>query len=500
MARDAQHEALVMENKVLQLVIHSGFVGGLPPDQSVASLERAIDATQAHVDVLKRMHKRADVGDAADYEVQVQYFGGGKVQHSEVYPMEHFTIKKLKLSILESLCLIRGNKSRPDKNFTYHLRIEYPDGNAIEEPLLDNRQRVGRLDGIRSPFRKHVVVRSRHLPVDAVPSDVEEEEHNGEVSDASGMPSDDDDDSWLLDLFPADFLQDGSDFNDAHAVAADTGDDTITVLVHAPSQGRPLFTLMNVPAGITAFDLKIMIVKEVHRRGGNSMSLGVDDFRLAANQFFFKDADLISRDVIDGVIHVEFSFLIRGGAPSGVRKHTTKEEATKRLKSRVVSNACGRETFDDIAIPDDLKEFATKVEDQIAQIQMLQSQGHHVVKLGLKQCSTENLKKIHDLCSYSGSGRRGNNDERASAAVYHLFPTMTMVQGAVASLEGFEKKCMASLLTILVNEYSEYQNIGVATLKLDKFKGHVEDEQNERRRQSSPAVIAEGQSGGCITM
>ena len=169
MARDAEHEALVMENKVLQLVIHSGFVGGLPTDQSVASLERAIDATQAHVDVLKRMHKRADVGDAADYEVQVQYFGGGKVQHSEVYPMEHFTIKKLKLSILESLCLLRGNKSRPDKNFTYHLRIEYPDGNAIEEPLMDNRQRVGRLDGIRSPFRKHVVVRSRHLPVDAVP-------------------------------------------------------------------------------------------------------------------------------------------------------------------------------------------------------------------------------------------------------------------------------------------------------------------------------------------
>ena len=490
MARDAEHEALVMENKVLQLVIHSGFVGGLPTDQSVASLERAIDATQAHVDVLKRMHKRADVGDAADYEVQVQYFGGGKVQHSEVYPMEHFTIKKLKLSILESLCLLRGNKSRPDKNFTYHLRIEYPDGNAIEEPLMDNRQRVGRLDGIRSPFRKHVVVRSRHLPVDAVPSDVEEEEHNGEVSDASGMPSDDDDDSWLLELFPVEFLQDASDFN--------TG--TITVRLHEPKEGRHLMTFMDVRPDITALDLKIMIVERISLRSGNLSSIGVDDFRLRANHGTLKDADFVAVDAIDGVFHVEFSFVIRGGAPSGVRKHITKEEATKRLKSRVVSNACGRETFDDIAIPDDLKEFATKVEDQIAQIQMLQSQGHHVVKLGLKQCSTENLKKIHDLCSYTGSGRRGNNDERASGAVYHLFPTMTMVQGAVASLEGFEKKCMASLLTILVNEYSEYQNIGVATLKLDKFRGHVEDEQNERRRQSSPAVIAEGQSGGCITM
>lgn len=492
---------LMAENQALTLVIHSGFVEATPT--TIPAMRDAITRYEAQLRELKAMCRHELNAPNTRYHIKVVY-EDDEENSVFVYPQKDWTILKLKRGILEELGLLRGSFTKPDKKYAFI--DHYANGE-----LANNSRRVSSCLTTRCAV--DVRIRAQDVPVapaveaPTVPDPPLVDANVSDISDTDGsdkggsMVSDDCDDISISNYLPQSYLDDPSDFDPPHAPKPQT----VWVDVKE-TKGRNLLLFRDVSLLTTVGELKGMIESEFGRKmpsASDKKPLTTDDFFLSCSDVKMENESEIGgflEDEDQKKLVVVLVLVLRGGGITrGIRKHHTKEEATKALKARVVKNVCGEDDFSSLTIHEDLCPFVQRIEEQVAQAQMLHGNGHRVVLLGLRQCSEENLKNIAEVLSYSGIGRRGNSDERASRAIYYMFPAMSTVEDCTVSLGMFKNKTMASLLNILVSEYSVYYDNGLAVLKIEKLKEQVDDELRRRRDGQNASSALEG-NGGCSVM
>ena len=156
---------------------------------------------------------------------------------------------------------------------------------------------------------------------------------------------------------------------------------------------------------------------------GDERFMTVDKFTISSQRF--KMADVKSLDEVDNN-RVYFHIRQSGGGWMKTKKHLTKIEAMKMLKTRVVNNVVGALDEEITAsIPEEIEQYITKVKGIIQNISLAKAQNIPIVKTGLKQASDTSLKVALDILI--STSRKGLTEERIGKAISILLPSMVEV-------------------------------------------------------------------------
>eukprot|EP00438_Fugacium_kawagutii_P032764 Skav206033 [mRNA] locus=scaffold1314:426175:427011:+ [translate_table: standard] len=188
---------------------------------------------------------------------------------------------------------------------------------------------------------------------------------------------------------------------------------------------------------------------------------------------------------------------IAGGMKGGglVRKHMTKDVALKTLKARVISNTCKTDDFEatETSVPADLEGYMGKFATTMENLQMLKTNGTMMIKAGIRQANTANLKTVYDAMTVGK--RRGTTEEKIAKLAYVMFGALNELDCAVDALKKQQQTILKFVLEAFVDEYSIYQD-GEAKLNMDCFKKDLEVELS--KREDVPSANAEQRA--CIIM
>lgn len=184
---------------------------------------------------------------------------------------------------------------------------------------------------------------------------------------------------------------------------------------------------------------------------------------------------------------------MRGGGWMKTKKHLTKIEAMKMLKTRVISNVVGVQDEEITAsIPEEIEQYITKVKGVIENISLAKAQNIPIVKTGLKQASDTSLKVALDILT--STSRKGLTEERIGKAISILLPSMVEVATSQEAIGKLHKDLMAVVLGIACDEYGIYAD-GTAKLGLDDLKQDIKIEYERRQMANSSSAGVEAPNG-----
>ena len=166
-----------------------------------------------------------------------------------------------------------------------------------------------------------------------------------------------------------------------------------------------------------------------------------------------------------------------------MKKHITKQEAVRNLKTRV-SAAVPDESIIEGVNPADVGEdfttFLGRMERSLADVRMLKANGGDVMEVGLRALSNQDLGTVMEILQ-SKEGRRFASEEKLQKVLPLVFRNLQTLESARYLLVQKQTMVMRDLMTIFIDEFNIYNDNGSAQVDMKKFKEKVADEMSRRR-------------------
>ena len=188
------------------------------------------------------------------------------------------------------------------------------------------------------------------------------------------------------------------------------------------------------------------------------------------------------------------SLLLKGGGARNI--YLKKTEAIAILKKRVQANVRkSDDMFDMEKLPEQVKSFADGIVNEVGKMKLLQSQGVSVVRAVLAKCSNTALDEIEEIAS--GTGRKGNGEERVARIITQIYPSIIAVEQCRVSLDGLQEQVMEDLMGVFINEYHSYADGNPARMD---FAAFAHDVSNVKKDRDPNSQVQMPNSGSCALM